>query len=330
MLENPTFMCIDAGGENCPCILAESGNCIACGRLSGNDCSGCRWHGVCIYNEYIQNHRKIKRNRHDFEADVIERIRRDDTVILGLDVGKGFSVKCCPAGSYVFLRRKMCEQFFNVPISVMRTDTEKGRIYLLIKCISAKTKALLEEDDSLIVRGPYKNGILGIDDMYESLKKVKDEGRRGKILIVCRSAGISPAAKLISSIGKGHYIKLIADTSNLNPDIVEAVPQESADDRMELDFTDSKDLTRLKEEIASGEYDCIAVFASDYYINLTGEMAEETGFKGKIAVSNNFNICCGEGICGACSVAGKKGETVKLCKCRLSGEDILKRKVIFK
>ncbi|MDO4482504.1 MAG: hypothetical protein Q4C14_07245 [Bacillota bacterium] len=330
MLENPTFMCIDAGGENCPCILAESGNCIACGRLSGHDCSGCRWHGVCIYNEYIQNHRKIKRNRKDFEAAVTERFRRDDTVILGLDVGKGFSVKCCPAGSYVFLRRKSSEQFFNVPISVMKADTEKGIIYLLVKCISAKTKSLLEADETLTVRGPYKNGIIGIENIFESMNKAKSEGRTGRILILCRSAGISPAVKLIGSLEKGHYVKLIADTSNLNRDIVNAVLRKSPEDFLELDFADSEDLIKIKREIAFGEYDCIAVFASDYYINLTGEMAEEAGFRGKTAVSNNFNICCGEGICGACSAAGKNGETLKLCKCRLSGEEILKRKVIFK
>lgn len=331
MLENPTFMCIDAGGENCPCILAESRNCIVCGRLSGQDCSGCRWHGVCIYNEYIQNHRRIKKNRRDFEATIVERrLYDDDTVMLGLNVGKGFSIKCYSGGSYVFLRKKESEQFFNVPISVMRADSEAGIIYLLIKCISAKTKALLEEDKSIIVRGPYKNGIFGIDDIYSSLDKAKREGRRGRLLIVCRATGIAPAAKLMQSLGHEHYVGVTADPANMSRQIIEDSLSDAPDDYRELDFTDSGDMLKLKLELASGGYDCLAVFTSDYYINMIGEMAEEIKFQGKLAVSNNFNICCGEGVCGACSVAGKNGETMKMCKCRLSGEEILKRKVIFK
>ena len=30
-------VCIDAGSENCPCLLAESGDCITCSRLKGKD-----------------------------------------------------------------------------------------------------------------------------------------------------------------------------------------------------------------------------------------------------------------------------------------------------
>lgn len=327
MLGNPTFMCIDAGGENCPCSLAESGNCIVCGRLSGRDCSDCQWHGVCIYNEFIQNGRKTKKNREDFTAEIVTRIKYDEeTVMLGLKVGKGFAVKCYAAGSYVFLRRRDCEQFFNVPISVMRADAETEMIFLLVKGISAKTKAIIEDERALLVRGPYRNGIFGLDSLQNMIKTAKREGRKGKILIAAKATGIAPAAKLMQTLENNHGVSLFLDPANMKPQVLEDVLIEEPEDYCELDFTKPGDLLKLKLELAAGGYDCFAVFASDYYVKLLSDMAEEIGFAGKLLISNNHNICCGEGICGACSVAGKNGETMKMCKCRLSGEEMLCRK----
>ena len=330
MFENPVFMCIDAGGENCPCRLAESGNCIACGRLSGQDCSGCRWHGVCIYNEYIQGGKKIKNNREEKEVPIVEMEIYDEILYLGLNVGKGFAIKCYPAGTYVFLRSKDREQFYNVPISVMRADIEKGVIYLLVKCISSKTKALQDVKETVVIRGPYRNGVFGIDELYTSLRDAEREGRRGKILAISRSVGIAPAEKLIQVFGNKHDITLMADLSNMRRGIIEKHLNEKPAAFSELDLTDEKNIKKIRDEIVGGRYDFIAVFTSDYYINLIGDLTEELNFRGRMAVSNNFNICCGEGICGACSVAGKNGETLKMCKCRLSGEESIKRKVIYK
>jgi len=331
MLENPTFMCIDAGGENCPCSLAESGNCIVCGRLSGNDCSGCKWHGVCIYNEYIQNGKRIKKNRKDFRAEIVKKaIYNGDTLLLGLKTGKGFSLKCYSPGSYLFLRREKDEQFFNVPISVMRSDLESGIVYLLVKCISAKTRALLDEESFFMVRGPYKNGIFGIDSINDIKKIAKSEGRRARLLIVSRGTGIAPAIKLMQYMEDKCEFSVFFDLANVD----EGVYGEFVDDlnvRLRFsDLTDQRELLKLEYELISGEYDGLAVFASDYYIELINGLADEVDFGGKRITSNNFNICCGEGICGACSVAGKNGETIKMCKCRLSGEEVLKRKVIYR
>ena len=38
MTETIRELCIDAGSENCPCLLAASGDCITCSRLQGKDC----------------------------------------------------------------------------------------------------------------------------------------------------------------------------------------------------------------------------------------------------------------------------------------------------
>ena len=67
-------VCIDAGSENCPCLLAESGDCITCSRLQGKDCCDCNWRGVCIYNEYIQNGKKINNRRESKKTRILKKI----------------------------------------------------------------------------------------------------------------------------------------------------------------------------------------------------------------------------------------------------------------
>ena len=66
-------LCADVGTANCPCPLAETGDCLICGRLSGKDCSDCKWSGVCIYNEYIQNDKIIRNRRKNFRASIVEK-----------------------------------------------------------------------------------------------------------------------------------------------------------------------------------------------------------------------------------------------------------------
>ncbi|MGL5692945.1 MAG: hypothetical protein ACRCXA_02620, partial [Peptostreptococcaceae bacterium] len=41
-----------------------------------------------------------------------------------------------------------------------------------------------------------------------------------------------------------------------------------------------------------------------------------------LAISNNNLICCGEGICGACTI-NLNGEMVKSCKAQINSRDLL-------
>ncbi|HVI41987.1 MAG TPA: hypothetical protein VM577_15150, partial [Anaerovoracaceae bacterium] len=155
--------CIDAGSENCPCYLAVTGDCLICSRLQGKDFCNCNWRGVCIYNEFVQGNRKVNNPRRDFEARIVQKkFYKEDLVVYILDVGKGFAMKAERPGSYLFVKGNGTNSFYDVPISVMKADVEKGQIHLAIKIISTKTKALLMEKDTLVLRGPYRNGLHGI------------------------------------------------------------------------------------------------------------------------------------------------------------------------
>ncbi len=306
------YDCIDCGTENCPCYLAATGDCLVCSRLAGKDYCDCDWKGVCIYNEFIQGGNKINNIREEFEAEVAELKRYgEDTAVLVLDVGKGFALKCSKPGSYVFLKRKEDEEFYNIPISVMKSDIAGGKIHLAVKEMSAKSKRITEEGlHTLFVRGVYRNGILGIKDLIGLRGRVDTER---KMMIVTKGVGFAPAALLLNWIGGRASADIYTDTDKIEEELItEYMPQNlngkriNINLRREFEFKGTQHLTRIYEE---GGYDTLIVLASDYYIEEIGKILKID------ARSNNFRLCCGEGICGACSYTDDFGRTFKMCKC---------------
>lgn len=316
------FECIDAGGENCPCYLAATGDCITCSRLSGKEYCDCVWRGVCIYNEFVLNNKKVNNPRKEFSAQIErKKIYRDDLTVYVLNVGKGMALKSCRPGSYIFARSSKTEKFYDVPISIMYSDIEKGQIHIAIKVISAKTKKLTEEKDFFEIRGPYRNGLHGL----KSIEKAFD----GKTLIIARGVGIAPAIQLINEIYKKSKIELIVDTTKTNRELIRDYLDNFDIQIRYMNLEDHDDEITIAELIRKEEYSLISVFASDYFTMLFGNIARENKPKAGLLLSNNFNICCGEGICGACSVVNDKGETIKMCKCQMNGEEVLRRRTVY-
>lgn len=62
---------------------------------------------------------------------------------------------------------------------------------------------------------------------------------------------------------------------------------------------------------ALDDYDAVMVLASDYFIETLPVPRE------KLVHSNNFHMCCGEGICGACTMIDEQGVSHKMCKCQI-------------
>ena len=74
--------------------------------------------------------------------------------------------------------------------------------------------------------------------------------------------------------------------------------------------------------LQQSNYDRIFLLASDYYIKcLSAAMKIPPE---KLVFCNNFHLCCGEGICGACGHVDAEGNLRKMCKCReFSALDLL-------
>lgn len=329
--------CIDAGTDNCPCCLALTGDCLVCSRLQGKDGCSCEWAGVCIYNEFIQGNRKVNNPRRDVEMPIIERkFYRDDLVVYVLDAGKGFALKAERPGSYLFVKGGGAGSFYDTPISVMKTDPEKGQIHLAVKIISTKTKALLPEKEKLAVRGLYRNGVHGIASIIN--KKEKNQ----KTLIIAKGIGIAPGILASKTFRRKGRVDMVVDTEKISPVLIEDYlagedrnpaqkvsvqslrkPKTENKAVQYISLTDKDAGTRLKSLMEKEQYDNVILLVSDYYIESLGKIIRKTLPSADLAVSNNFRICCGEGLCGSCAVDTNAGETIKMCKCQLKGEEIL-------
>ena len=381
-------ICADVGTRNCPCPLAETGDCLVCSRLSGaRECS-CRWAGVCVYNEYMQNGSMVRTKRKARSTEILQRLRQgDDLLMLQLRVPRGFVLEASQPGSFLFLKPPGAPEMTSVPASVMAADVEHESLWVILKIISAKTKALAACEDFLEMRGIYRSGLLGkgvagILDLHDPGVSV-----RKRWLILTKGVGFAPAVNLIRWAAGRIDIHVIADPEKVGDDVIrqqfrawqpEAYRSEGGRFRLEfqslakllqqpaaasplqqpdsiatalhtsgshdpdlnapcLQQTDliapappapalhtsgSHDPDLNASYLQQTDYDRIFLLASDYYIKRLSAVMKIP--PEKLVFCNNFHLCCGEGLCGACGHVDAEGNLRKMCKCReFSALDLL-------
>ena len=376
-------ICADVGTRNCPCPLAETGDCLVCSRLSGaRECS-CRWAGVCVYNEYMQNGSMVRTKRKARSTGILQRLRQgDDLLMLQLHVPRGFALEASRPGSFLFLKPPGAPEMTSVPVSVMAADVEHESLWVILKIISAKTKALAACEDFLEMRGIYRSGLLGKG--VAGMLDLHDPGIsvRKRWLILTKGVGFAPAVNLIRWAAGRIDIHVIADPEKVGDDVIrqqfrawQPEGHRSEGGRFRLEF---QSLAKLLEQPAAAsplqqtdsittappatalhtsgsiatappatappatalhtsgshdpdlnapclqqtDYDRIFLLASDYYIKRLSAVMKIP--PEKLVFCNNFHLCCGEGICGACGHVDAEGNLRKMCKCReFSALDLL-------
>ena len=366
-------ICADVGTRNCPCPLAETGDCLVCSRLSGaRECS-CRWAGVCVYNEYMQNGSMVRTKRKARSTGILQRLwQGDDLLMLQLRVPRGFALEASRPGSFLFLKPPGAPEMTSVPVSVMAADVEHESLWVILKIISAKTKALAACEDFLEMRGIYRSGLLGKG--VAGMLDLHDPGIsvRKRWLILTKGVGFAPAVNLIRWAAGRIDIHVIADPEKVGDDVIRQQfrawrPEghRSEGGRFRLEF---QSLAKLLEQPAAAsplqqtdsiatalhtsdsittappatalhtsdshdpdlnapclqqtDYDRIFLLASDYYIKRLSAVMKIP--PEKLVFCNNFHLCCGEGICGACGHVDAEGNLRKMCKCReFSALDLL-------
>lgn len=220
----------------------------------------------------------------------------------------------------------------SVPVSVMAADVEHESLWVILKIISAKTKALAACEDFLEMRGIYRSGLLGKG--AAGMLDLHDPGIsvRKRWLILTKGVGFAPAVNLIRWAAGRVDIHVIADPEKVGDDVIrqqfrawqpEAHRNEGG--RFRLEF---QSLAKLLEQPAAAsplqqtDYDRIFLLASDYYIKRLSAVMKIP--PDKLVFCNNFHLCCGEGICGACGHVDAEGNLRKMCKCReFSALDLL-------
>ena len=334
--------CIDAGTEFCPCHLAETGDCIVCSQLGGKNFCDCRnWKGVCIYQEYVWNGNKAKEGRKNNVCRVLKKeLRENRLIIFTILVPHKLSQDLNKPGSFVFLRHEDCMQFYDTPISIMEANTEENWIKVAIEIKGIKTKMLneIKEDERILVRGPFFNGILGLKHVEE----VKD----GIAVIICRGIGMAPMVPALKKLyGNGNKIVVIMDKApykevfiqnyldmcnatviscnSLQKGELSDVLKSTLKNLLELEYTNIKIIHCDGPDILISR---TLNYINDLKTSLTSniEISESKTNLDKIWFTscNNAKMCCGEGVCGTCSVRYKGQIVKKLCKVQSDPEYI--------
>ena len=281
----------------------------------------------------MQNGSMVRTKRKARSTGILQRLRQgDDLLMLQLRVPRGFALEASRPGSFLFLKPPGAPEMTSVPVSVMAADVEHESLWVILKIISAKTKALAACEDFLEMRGIYRSGLLGKG--VAGMLDLHDPGIsvRKRWLILTKGVGFAPAVNLIRWAAGRVDIHVIADPEKVGDDVIlqqfrawRPEAHRSEGGRFRLEF---QSLAKLLEQPAAAsplqqtDYDRIFLLASDYYIKRLSAVMKIP--PDKLVFCNNFHLCCGEGICGACGHVDAEGNLRKMCKCReFSALDLL-------
>ena len=310
-----SYICMDRGTEKCPCALMEAGQCYTCGMIQTGKCAcTCGWQGVCPYTEYKQRGSNATEIRE--EKNFVVAGRRDFSPTLTavtLKVPFAYSMKCREKGTFVMA----CIDRWQVPLSVLDSYTvsdggglPEGRITLAINAAGPKTIGLLKRCSAgsvWQVRGPYFTGLLR--------KEIYDP----KALSVAVGKGIAlmPLINMKREIG-GNLAALYIDKSKLTREFegeyLADLQYEEADLTCRAEETAAKILNSYEFCVDNtGRKPNLMLMVSPYFADKLIKLLNID--EKEIILPNHSNMCCGDGICGACSHTDENGITVRGCKC---------------
>lgn len=291
--------CADAGSEYCPCTLAELGECIECSVLRGENQCLCDHSASCVFAHGLmrKGKKRISRNVPILDA----KIRADGVVLLDVRVSPLMAAELRFPGSFVFLRGDE-NPSFDIPLAVVRSSVENRTLTLAYKIFGPKTKRLAQCRDSILLRGPYWNGIVG--------RRFIDETERRECLLVAGGMSTSVLPNIVDSLLRRQNRVTVVLGLPGSMFIRDFLPENDAR-ILEMAFPDEKESLRsLMAEISPDLLFCGGEYP---LLNMISELAGQLKNKPDMAYTRNRRMCCGEGICGSC-VETVDGISIRTCK----------------
>ncbi|MGL4569669.1 MAG: sulfide/dihydroorotate dehydrogenase-like FAD/NAD-binding protein [Clostridium sp.] len=319
--------CIDAGSEYCPCKLAEMGECILCSQMHGECFCDClNWKGICIYQEFFNNGMKAKEGREKHCSEIIELSNYSDEVLLiKLRIDHKLAVDLINPGGYIFLCPDS-DNYFDTPISIMESDVKENSLTVAVEVRGIKTKRLLsyKVGECLNVRGPYWNGVFG-------LKSIEKQNGTN-CLVLARGIGLAPMMPVIRKLSnQGCRVNIALDKgvfksgfildhiTKYNTNIEEGNLLECG---KLSDFGKNIILQKLKEGV-----NYIHIAGADILTFDVIEYLDSINRKDVLlSCCNNFKMCCGEGVCGACTARYKGHKVKRFCKVQTDPRSIFEER----
>lgn len=282
------YKCVDAGSRRCPCVLMEAGQCYVCTVSRTGRCS-CEWEGVCPYSEYVMNGLKAGGLLKPFLADVSKIVEYSSQLkVVRLAVPLGFAQRCQAAGSYVMVESLGCK----VPLSVLKASPQDGYVEFAVQPAGPKTIEILRPGvREWAISGPFEAGLAGAERLRY------DE----PLLVIAKGTAIAPYINIAGRV----KARLLVDDDKLTKEFL----RDYVCDYERVSLNDGLEYVAT----AIDEFRQIMFLASPYYTEKILQMRPDR--KSDIITANHANICCGVGICGACSYTDGDGMTVRRCKC---------------
>lgn len=309
-------LCADYGSRFCPCILAVTGGCVVCSQVNGKAFCDCKASGgICIKQELLRNGGKANPGRLTYECEVISVIHYDGLVFLRVKVPISLEREVKRPGGFVFVRRKDAASWYDVPISVQFEEMMVGSIGMTLLFRGVKTNQFMDlaEGDTLLLRGPFNNGLLGLQHL--------EAQQSSRCLILTKGIGLLPSVSAVRYLQSRHNeTELYVDEGNFSPSILKFQldlfelpfkPLTLLDDDGELS-TPAKHV--IRRFVADGG-SLIHVGASEYVIHQVAAYLHYIGNRHvKLSACNNARMCCGEGVCGACTETTADKRVIHHCK----------------
>jgi len=311
--------CIDAGSDYCPCYLAETDDCLTCTHLQNRGFCDCSWSGVCIYQEYVWCGNKKKNFRQEVEGSIVEKkLIGEKGVLLKIKVSKTLARQLKNPGSFVFIRNPNKPPSFNVPMSIMYTDEFSGEIMVAIQVLGIKTKTLADLKEKVIVKGPFWNGILGLKHLKNSIEE--------NVLVVARGIALAPTNLVVQYLlSKKNKVTFVVDPGKVGEIFIKDYLNHLNLRISEVNLRDEYGMKKVKNLIHSGDYKILFSGGADKLHKMLLEEINVSEKPIKFVSTNNHPLCCGEGICGSCISKTPDSSSVKMCKCQIDIESVLKK-----
>lgn len=302
--------------------MAETGDCILCNNLnkSCNQCHCPHWKGVCIYQEFTWNGYKAKEGRKYFKGTLVDKINHNENLFVLVIKTDDYLVRNLTSiGSYVFLRRPEDKPMFGSPISIMDVNTKENQIIVAIEKKGVKTEKLfmLEKDDEILVKGPFWNGVLGLRH-YDNLKNET-------CILICRGIGAAPLIPILKRLhNQNNDVIAVIDNGHYDHCFIKEYLNRYAKEAYFINTFDKGNLpkefqqflinTILERKPALVHCSCLDVVNYKTMRVVDKINAEKTMPEIKFTCCNNAKMCCGEGVCGCCTLRNNDDLVRRMCK----------------
>lgn len=242
-----------------------------------------------------------------------------DVILLTILLPHAIVQKLLVPGSFVFLRNPENDELYNSPISIMEADVIKNTITVAIEIKGIKTKRIDEINigEDIMVKAPFWNGVFGLKHVYESPE--------GTSIIIARGIGQAPMVPVMKKLyAKGNKIIVILDKANYDDNFIEKYLTSCNAEIILCDSFENGEITEelktiLNDKLEKEEVNLIHVSAADILIY---KVIQFINGKKPITCCNNAKMCCGEGVCGACTARFKGHKVKRLCKLQTDPEFI--------